>query len=126
MRKRSTRRVAIWIDHREAILVAFVGDDLAKQQELLSDAGPHTHGGGSSQHRFDAHRHEMLRHFYEEVVDHLGPVDEILILGPGEAKHELCKRIEHHKGLKGRVKDVVSADKLTENELLKRVEDAFF
>ena len=121
----SPRYIAIWIDHRSAIVLTFIGDDLEKEQEFLSNAGPHTHGGGWSQRRIEAHRHEMLKHFYEEVIDHLGPVDEILILGPGQAKHELSSRIRHHKGLKGKVMDLVSTPELSELELTTQSE-AFF
>jgi peptide subunit release factor 1 (eRF1) len=112
------RRVVVWIDHRVAILVAFAGKRLKREDELYSEAGPHTHGGGWSQHRFEAHRHALLQHFYDEVIHHLGPVDEILILGPGQAKHELHQRIDHHRGLKGKVIDVQNADKMTEAELV--------
>ena len=59
------------------------------------------------------------------MIDHLGPVDEILILGPGQAKHELNNRIEHHKGLKGKVMDLVSAPEISELELITQAE-AFF
>lgn len=125
MEHNAPRRVAIWIDHREALLVAFVADQLQREEEIVSEVGPHTHGGGWSQHRFEAHRHEMLKHFYGEVIQHLGIVDEILILGPGEAKHELRARIEHHKGLRGKVLEIATADQLTEAELIARAEGFF-
>jgi hypothetical protein len=112
------RRVAIWIDHREAILIAFRGDVVIGEEELFSEAGPHTHGGGWAQQRIEAHRHEMLKHYYEEVIQHLEPVDEILILGPGQAKHELHHSVDHHKGLRGKVVAVRSASVLSEHELI--------
>jgi peptide subunit release factor 1 (eRF1) len=125
MKHSALRRVAIWIDHREALLVAFVADQLQREEELVSEVRPHTHGGGWSQHRFEAHRHETLKHFYEEVIQHLGMVDEILILGPGQAKHELRARIEHHKGLKGKVVEIASADQLTAAELVAQAKGFF-
>ena len=119
------RRVVIWTDHQKAILVTFVREQLAGKEEVLSSAGPHTHGGGWAQHHIEAHRHEVLKHFYEEVIHHLGPVDEILILGPGQAKHDLHRSIEHHKGLKGKVMAVVNASRLTERELIAEAERFF-
>jgi peptide subunit release factor 1 (eRF1) len=119
------RRVAIWIDHREAILITFRGEQVTGEEELFSEVGPHTHGGGWSQHRIEAHRHEVLKHYYEEVIQHLGPVDEILILGPGQAKHELHQIIEQHKGLKGKVMAVNSASRLSERELIVEAEEFF-
>jgi peptide subunit release factor 1 (eRF1) len=119
------RRVAIWIDQREAILITLEGERVAGEEELFSEVGPHTHGGGWSQRRIEAHRHEQLKHYYEEVVQHLGPVDEILILGPGQAKHELHQSIEHHKGLKGKVVAVHGTPRLTEHELMDEAERFF-
>jgi peptide subunit release factor 1 (eRF1) len=119
------RRVAIWIDHREAILITLKGEQVTGEEELFSDVGPHTHGGGWSQHRIEAHRHEVLKHYYEEVVEHLGPVDEILILGPGQAKHELDQNIEHHKGLRGKVVAVHGTPRLSEHELIAEAERFF-
>jgi peptide subunit release factor 1 (eRF1) len=119
------RRVAIWVDHRIAILVTFTGDQLDKEDTLYSRVDPHTHGGGWSQHHIEAHRHAVLQHYYEEIVHHLGPVDEVLLLGPGQGKHELIQRIEHHKGLKGKVVAVQNADKMTEAELITKAAEFF-
>jgi peptide subunit release factor 1 (eRF1) len=125
MSKHNPRYIAVWIDHRSAIVLTFIGKNLENEQEILSNAGPHTHGGGWSQRRIEAHRHETLNHFYEEVIDHLEPVDEILILGPGQAKNELNNRIEHHKGLKGKVMDMVSAPEMSEVELITQAKGFF-
>ena len=119
------RRVAIWIDHREAILITFHGEQVTGEEELFSEVGPHTHGGGWAQHRIEAHRHEVLKHYYEDVIQHLGPVDEILLLGPGQAKHELHQSVEHHKGLRGKVMAVRGADRLTEQEVIAEAEQFF-
>jgi hypothetical protein len=125
MKHHRPRRVAIWIDHREAILITFHGDQVADEEELFSEVGPHTHGGGWAQHRIEAHRHEVLKHYYEEVIQHLGPVDEILILGPGQAKHELHHSVDHHKGLRGKVVAVRNASRLAEQEVIAEAERFF-
>jgi peptide subunit release factor 1 (eRF1) len=126
MNQGNPRYITIWIDHRSATVLTFTGDNLKREQEFLSNAGPHTHGGGWSQRHIEAHRYEMLKHFYEEIIQHLGPVDEILILGPGQAKYELNKRLEHNKGLKGKVMDLVNApEEMSEVELIAQAE-AFF
>jgi peptide subunit release factor 1 (eRF1) len=123
--KRKTRQVAIWVDHNEAFLAKFQNDLLNREEEIYSNADPHTHGGGWSQHRIDAHRHEQLIHFYDEIVGHLGQVDEILILGPGQAKHELRSRIEHHKGLRGKVLELKTTDQISEEQFVKEAENYF-
>jgi peptide subunit release factor 1 (eRF1) len=119
------RQVAIWIDHNEAFLAKFHDEQLTNEEEINSDVGPRTHGGGWSQHRIEAHRHEQLKHYYDEVVEHLGNVDEILILGPGQAKHELRTRIERHKGLRGKVVALRTTDKISEDQFIQEAEDYF-
>jgi peptide subunit release factor 1 (eRF1) len=119
------RRIAIWIDQTEAILFTFQGERVAEEERLLSEAGPHTRGGGWSQRRIEAQRHEQLKHYYEEVVQHLGPVDEILILGPGQAKHDLHRSIQDHRGMRGMVVAVHSTSRLTEPELMDEAERLF-
>jgi len=112
-------QIAIWIDHREAILAIFNDAHLLREEEILSAVGPHTHGGGWSQKRIEAHRHTVLDHFYEEVVRNLAGADEIIIYGPGQAKHELNQHISHNKSLNQRVLDLVTTDKLSEDQLVR-------
>ena len=121
----TTRQIAIWVDHQEAILAKFQNEQLTREEEIDSEVSPRTHGGGWSQHRIEAHRHEQLNHFYDEVVEHLGTVDRILILGPGQAKHELRARIEHHKGLRGKVVDLKTTDKITEEQFIQEAKEYF-
>jgi hypothetical protein len=114
----SYRRIVIWIDHRTAILTIFEGEYLEAESVFHSTAGPHIHGGGWSQHRIQAHNHELLKHFYDEVIQHLGSPDEIFVLGPGQAKYELRKRIEHHRGLKGKMIGLHHATRISPDELI--------
>lgn len=113
------RQIAIWIDHREALLAIFNNAHLLREEELFSEVEPHTHGGGWSQKRIDAHRHTVLDHFYEEITQNLTGADGIIIYGPGQAKHELHQHISRNKALSQRVIDLVTTDKLSEHEFIK-------
>ena len=117
--QRPARQIAVWIDHREAILAVFTDAHLLREEELFSGVGPHTHGGGWSQQRFESHRHAILDHFYAEIIQNLAGADEILIYGPGQAKHELHQRILRNRSMSQRVIDLVTADKLSENEFIR-------
>ena len=113
------RQIAIWIDHREAILAIFNDVHLLREEEIFSEAGPHAHGGGWSQKRIEAHRHTVLGHFYEEIVQSLSGADEIIIYGPGQAKYELYQHINRHKILDQRVIDLVTTDKLNDQQFIR-------
>lgn len=113
------KQIAIWIDHREAILALFKDAHLLNEEEIFSEAGPHTHGGGWSQKRIEAHRHALLDHFYEEIVQNLRDADEIIIYGPGQAKYELNQHIKRRKTLGRRVLDVVTTDRLSDERFIR-------
>jgi stalled ribosome rescue protein Dom34 len=121
----SLRQIAIWIDHREAILVIFQDAHLLREEEIFSEVGPHTHGGGWSQKRIEAHRHAVLDHFYEEIVQNLIGADEIIIYGPGQAKHELHQHINRNKALSQHMVDLVTTDKLSEHQFIRMAIEDF-
>jgi hypothetical protein len=60
----------------------------------------------------------MMQQFYEALLSHLEPVDDILILGPGQAKHELCRQIDRCRGLRGKVVGLHHASTLAQVELV--------
>ncbi len=117
--QRSVRQIAIWVDHREAIMAIFTDAHLLQEEELFSGVGPHTHGGGWSQQRFESHRRATLDHFYEEITQNLNSADEIIIYGPGQAKHELEQHINRYKGVSKHVIDLVTTDKLDDQQFIR-------
>lgn len=114
------RQFAVWIDHREAIIAAFQDAHLLHEEEVFSDAPPHTHGGGWSQKRLQSHRHATLEHFYKQIVQELKPADQIILYGPGQAKYELESHIQLEKTLQGKILYVVATEKLDEVALNRR------
>jgi hypothetical protein len=59
-----------------------------------------------------------MQQFYDALLSHLEPVDDILILGPGQAKHELRQQIDRCRGLKGKVVGIHNASTLAQVELV--------
>jgi hypothetical protein len=107
------RQVAIWMDPQQAILLAF-------ETEPFDRSTPHKPGrGGSwSQDCVDARRYPSKQQYYDAVLSHLEPQDEILILGPGQAKLELRHQIEQQGGLKGEVGGLYYASRLANVEVI--------
>ncbi len=58
------------------------------------------------------------------MIAHVHAADAIFILGPGEAKGELEKRLAS-KGMGARVVGVESADKMTDHQVAARVRQHF-
>jgi len=61
-----------------------------------------------------------LNKYYDQVIACLQKADSIWILGPGEAKGELKKRIESKK-LRGKIARVETVDKMTDHEIAEHV-----
>ena len=105
------RHAAIWIDFYQAVLLVFDVDPL--QRSMLGRPD-----GRWSQLRVDARQYRNVQHYYEAVLSLLKPQDEILILGPDQAKRELLQRIEGRQGASGKVVGMYDASRLSEVDLV--------
>lgn len=112
------RDVALWIDHRQAVIAVVTGDteDLTR---ILSGIEKHVRFSGgeggaedSRDKRFEGH----LNEYYDKVIASLRDATSILILGPGEAKHEVEKRLRD-SGLGKAIVGVETADKMTDPQI---------
>jgi hypothetical protein len=130
------KEIGLWIDHREAIIVIFTegGEEI---KHLTSESGKHLRYSGSShsktpdglkevtsEDRRDRKFTNNLNSFYDEVIAVLRDADTIQIFGPGEAKGELEKRLEH-EGLKAQILAAETVDKLTDHQIAAKVRERF-
>lgn len=114
-------KLGIWIDHRNALIVS-VARDHSVVTRLRSSLRPHGHyhgaqdGGGEK--KYEARHAQGLSHFVDAVARHVERGDEVVILGPGDSKGELARRIRQIKSLKGVATTTTAADKLTEAQIV--------
>jgi hypothetical protein len=126
----------LWIDHRKAIVVE-VSDKGEKTQQILSHVekqlgridGKHSATSFESQlvQADDKQQRGFTKHldvFYNEVLASIRDAESILLFGPGEAKGELKKLIEHNN-LGGRVVVMETADKMTNRQIAAKVSHYF-
>jgi stalled ribosome rescue protein Dom34 len=112
------RDVALWIDHRQAVIAVVTGDteDLTR---ILSGIEKHVRfsaGEGGAEDSRDKRFEGHLNQFYDKVIVSLRDARSILILGPGEAKHELEKRLRD-AGLGKAIVGVETTDKMTDPQI---------
>ena len=117
------KEIGLWIDHRQAVIVTLF-EKYEETKQITSDAENSHHSSGSSEDNHDRHLEEQLRKYYDEVITHLKDADFILIMGPGEAKGELEKRLVQEK-LSGRIVGIETEDKLTEPQIVAKVRRHF-
>ncbi len=122
------KELGLWIDHREAVIVTVnrEGETIEHIHAERAEEGRFSANApdGSPEDRRDRRFGEHLHHYYGEVIGAIRAADSILIFGPGEAKGELKKQLEHEK-LGGRIVEVETADKLTEPQIVAKVRHYF-
>ncbi len=130
------KEIGLWIDHREAIVVILTngGEEI---KHILSNNGKHIRYSGSSHSKTPEGLKEVasedqrdrkfendLNKFYDEIFAYIRDADTIQIFGPGEAKAELGKRIEHD-GIKAHILAIETTDKMTEHQITAKVREHF-
>lgn len=126
----ASQNVGIWIDHKEAFVVFNQGDSIDSESVAsgmekhvrFSEHLDETGGLAEDQRdrRFDIH----LNRYYDDVITHIHDATSIFIFGPGEAKGELKKRLEH-AGMTDRIVGFETADKLTSHQIAAKVKAHF-
>jgi len=123
------RQVGLWIDHRKAVIV-MVTDEGEETRLIESDMEKHVRFAsgssedGSAESTRDRQFANHLDGYYDKVIACIRDAESILILGPGEAKGELRKRLEN-KELGGRIVGIETVDKMTDRQIAARVRQHF-
>jgi hypothetical protein len=122
------KQTGLWIDHRESIIVT-VTDAGEETRRIESGIEKHVRFSGkaqdiSTEDMQDRRYAGQLNKYYDKVIAYLRDAESIFVLGPGEAKVELEKRLEG-EGLKQRVVGVEAVDKLTDRQIAAKIRQRF-
>jgi len=122
------KAVGLWIDHRKTVIVS-VTEKGEETSLIKSDMEKHVRYSGATQEdsaedqrdtRFTGH----LNEYYDHVISCIRDAESILILGPGEAKVELERRLES-EALSKRVIGIETVDKMTDRQIAGKVRQYF-
>jgi len=106
----------VWIDHAEAHVMHISPDDV--ESSIVRPGKPHQHLH-SKRGVVGVGRVPEDQHFYNEVVEALQGAEEILIVGPANAKLNLIKHIHHHdQPMSSKVVGVETVDHPTDRQLV--------
>jgi hypothetical protein len=129
-------KAGVWIDHKQAIVVLLTdaGQEIKK---IVFDIGQPTlpTASSSGRHKFtpkDFIAEDRLerkvendrKDYFNDVIACIRGAGSLLILGPGEAKGEFNKHIKAKK-VRGVVVELETADKLTDRQLVAKVQQHF-
>jgi hypothetical protein len=129
-------KAGVWIDHRRSVIVALT-DGGEHITHIASNVEKHLERGGDSPLKGAYEplqvppddRRQMaltgdLNTYYDLVITAIRNYDHVLLLGPGEAKGELHKRLVKSK-LNARVDAVETADKMSDPQIAAKVRAHF-
>lgn len=106
----------VWLDHSEAHVMHISPDDVEKS--VIHPARPHTklHSKNGT---LGAGRAPEDKAYYHAIVEALAGANEILVVGPAQAKLQLIKHIHSHDpGLSDKVVGVETVDHPTDAQLV--------
>jgi len=124
------KQIGLWIDHRKAVIVIITeaGEEIKKITSNMEKHVRFTNGNGSedgsSEDVRDRQFGNHLNNYYDEVLAVVRDAETIQIFGPGEAKGELEKRLEH-AGLKTHILAIETVDKMTDRQISAKVRERF-
>ena len=124
------KNIGLWIDHRKAVIVIVTeaGEELKKITSNMEKHIRFTNGNGSedgsSEDVRDRQFGSHLNNYYDQVIAAIRGADSIQIFGPGEAKGELEKRLEH-EGLIAHILAIETVDKMTDRQISAKVRERF-
>jgi stalled ribosome rescue protein Dom34 len=130
-----TKQIGLWVDHKRAVILTVSEDGEAMQKiesgiEHLRLRGihrvrtPYSAQYQKGDDQLDKQYEVHLNKYYEDVLAALRGADAILILGPGEAKMELKKRLERRKNSPP-ITGILPADKMSDRQFAAKVRKHF-
>ena len=118
------RKVGLWIDHTEAVIVSLTGN-LGEVKSIPSEIEKYVRLSDGAQkvsieemHNRRVNNH--LKKYYDEVISLVKDAEAILIVGPGAAKFEFKKRLDGEKQNR-RTVNLETADKMTDPQIAEKV-----
>lgn len=129
-------KVGLWIDHRQAIVVAITeaGEEIS---EILSEVEKQPRRAGDSplQGSYEARQvpadnsrqrafTEQINIYYDAVIAKIRGAESMLIFGPSTAKDELKERLTKHN-LDRHIVGLETVDKMTDRQIAAKTRQYF-
>jgi hypothetical protein len=128
--------IGLWIDQRKAVVVLGSGDHpkvltilshaerqpgrIEGERSLMAFEAQHVQADDVRQRKYT----EDLNRYYDAILRLLGDARALLILGPGEAKGHLRRRLDHELSPSINIQ-IEAAAKMTDRQIVAAVRDHF-
>jgi len=124
------KQTGIWLDHEKAIIITLdrgryklntIESDIVTKERTDGETKKYGRFGDQSlsQEKHKERRiKEQTSNFLKSLLNEIKEVDELVLFGPANMKKELEKHIFNDKTSASKLKTVLSADSMTENQMV--------
>lgn len=135
--KDSSKRLGIWIDRQQAILVTLDGATESVERVeshveryvvppgSVRPSGTGDTRTGTREHAQDERLVHQLHSFYQGIAAKAAGAGAIYVCGPGEARQELAKELRKTPALGEKVVAVAPCDNVSEKQLVAKLKEFF-
>jgi hypothetical protein len=98
-----------------------------EQGEVSNQArfGANPYQGSNNEYRTHNQERQLKLSYFQQLADKLQDVDDILLLGAGQAKREFYNHLQKINGFKHKKIQVMNSDYVTDNQILETVRNYF-
>jgi len=123
------KRVGLWLNDDMAVVVSITdnGESIrtfTSSMEHYVRYSKSMPGDGAPEEVRDRRFWRHVGEYYDTLIAHILDANAIQIFGPGEAKHELKKRLER-VGLMDHIVSVDNTEMMTSRQVVQRVRERF-
>jgi stalled ribosome rescue protein Dom34 len=124
------KKTGIWLDKEKAHIVTLEKGNETIKTLLSAIETYRIHGGSGTRlkggpqdvvkdSRYLEREKHQYKVYFKNIVEEIRDKDVIVIFGPAEAKEKLGKELSiHYKQEFAKVKDIVTADSMTDNQIM--------
>lgn len=132
------KKVGIWIDHRRAVVVTIengqesintIESDVDHQPKAAGRSGNPTKWGPQAtinERRIEENYRLHVVNFYKDVIKSIGKPDQLLVMGPAQAKREFADEVEKMPDLRSVPLKIETVDKMTDPQIAAMVRTTHF
>ncbi|TBN04344.1 hypothetical protein EYD45_06915 [Hyunsoonleella flava] len=129
-KQKKTKRTGIWLDKKKAIVVRLINGETSMNTITSNIESFRPHGGSGTRFKggpqdvlqdskYLEREKNQLRDYFKNLASEIRDSDDIILFGPAETAEKFYKELTlNYKDLSSKVKDVVKADSMTNNQVI--------
>lgn len=122
-------KIGVWLDKEEAILVTLYKNEVSLKKIVSKVENFHVYGGAGTRlkggpqdviqdSKYLEREIHQLKRYFDDIILEIKRAEAIVLFGPAETCEKLHKEItQNHPILLAKIRDVVKADSMTENQI---------